>query len=81
MTVLKATFRTNDEQGRIEINVTWHKQLPGVYGAPSGYVVTENDIEAHRSEGIDIALHHAVRLFKRYEKESNQRTTAQSKIT
>ena len=68
MTVLKATFRTNDEQGRIEIKLTWHKQLPGVYGAPSGYVVTENDIEAHRSESLDMAIHHAVRLFRRHER-------------
>jgi len=78
MTVLKATFRTHDEQGPIEINLTWHKCLPG-YGGLSGYVVTENDRPCLEARDINEALTAAVRLFKRYEKESHERATAQSK--
>ena len=80
MTVLKATFRTNNAEGRIEINLTWHKCLPG-YGGLSGYVVTENDRPYLEARDINEALSAAVRLFKQYEKESHERATAQSKTT
>lgn len=85
MTVLKATFRTNDEHGPVEIELVWHKQIPGVYNGPSGYTVnvaSQGTVEvADTYYEHDRALACAVRIYKRYEKESNERATAQSKTT
>lgn len=78
MTVLKATFRTNDEQGRIEIKLTWHKQLTPNYST-SGYIVSVGRECVFASAGHEPALRYAVRLYRKYEKESNERATAQSK--
>lgn len=85
MTVLKATFRTNDEQGPVEIKLTWHKRLQ-VYGGGAGYTVTATDktgagepVGKYHESRRDIALRHAVHLFKSYENESNQRAIQSAK--
>jgi len=79
MTVLKATFRTHDGGQPVEIKLSWHKQLT-IFHPESGYTVTANgEIVYSGTMGHEPALRYAIRLYRKYERQSHERATAQSK--
>lgn len=72
MTVLKATFHTHAEGQPVEIKLSWHKQL-APHCSHGGYTASENGATVYASPDHDAALRHAVRLYRKYEKQANER--------